>query len=344
MMFHSEKEADIKSLPCVSTVLDNLEVKGQRHKLVIALHGWLSWNTKLSQSEIKELILSRINENDRREFSEFIDGLTSPYFYSCESRLFKSLCRESCILKRNPEKEKLFKKLDALFLEGEWLKEYSFMGFKFRKTDLVGLVGDPGSGKSIFALNFAAFCIEHGMSVVYLNLDQDDRLLAKRAAGLITGLTEEEFKDNKEFIAESLKRFSETFMVSSENEFDGIIKAVKTSAADVLIVDHVGNLKAKGSQYEKMKTIAEFLKDTAKEYKMIVLAISHIRKSDSAPHLHSARDANLAEASDLFLGLKNYGETITVTSFKVRDGLKSSSLIAADWRRSRLVLKESRHV
>ena len=179
------------------------------------------------------------------------------------------------------------------------------------KGELMAVIADTGVGKSAFAQTIAM----HARPLVVLNFSMElpgtlvfERQLAMKHA-VTQAEIEQTYKNNERWDMHNLHHIytCEATRLTAD-DMEEIVDDMPDTP-DVLIVDYIGLMSAKGSRgrYERMSDAAEELKSLAKRTKTIVIVVCQVsRKEGNDPEifLHDAKDSGSIEnSSGLLLGL-----------------------------------------
>lgn len=321
---------------CIFKLINSGPIKGQRHitsmriashllhymhlpinMTIAAIHNW--WGD-MSDKELEDL--------DRT-----IRNVKEKYRYGCNDVVLKAHCENTCAYWTGKDYMGTFTGLvDGYNLYVKMIDEnqyidldsiYPAIGSRFRifNNDLVGIVGSPGTGKSTMAMDIALRMINNNPDtlVVWSNIDQSNELLIRRFVQWKLTMTVEqaENKQNYNSATNVLRKLQNNVKLSNIATIEEIEKNITEwkdkglrKKPDLWIIDHVGNLQTNMEGYERMRYIGKRLKAIPKDTNTMVVAISHIPRSQHRSKIldvTSARDANLGEAADVMLGLDKTG-------------------------------------
>lgn len=331
---------------CINSILSNNPVKGQRHITLLRVISHLVHYLHLPQQSVLAVAEEWINRSDNdikpEEINRLYKDVSEKYRFGCNDPVLASMCSNKCryYLGRNymgdyVDIRQTFDEYMRKINNKEYIDlheiypEFIENEFIVFNTDLIGIVGAPGAGKSTMAVDMAMrhLATKEEAHILLQNLDNSHELAIRRMIQWYTSYSKETILRpqgvEKYEIAKALDFIEKRVTIVQDDDVDALDELVSDyekqlpKKPTMVIVDHVGNLNCKYNGYDKMKYLGDALKAIAKRYKIIVVAIGHIRKQDARENIitsESARDANLGSASDLLIGV----------SFKDSDYLTSN--------------------
>lgn len=249
---------------------------------------------------------------------------------------YKNIAIDFIFKKYHEDKETLVKKIDEVknikLLENQYITTermldvlskqnsqvktgYSKLDkyLRIEQNDLIILAGGTGTGKTSFALNLLSNMSKEN-KCVYFNMEMSERTLYKRLTAIESGLeitklnnfatlTSEELKKVNFAISEIEKR--EIVLINGKQTLDNLSKTLKSVDSDkplLVILDHIGLIKTKGSSlYEKMTNIAKEIRTLCFECNCTVIALCQLsrdsQKRGDIPKLQDLRDSGEIEQS-----------------------------------------------
>ena len=162
----------------------------------------------------------------------------------------------------------------------------------------VTLAGNPGHGKSVFAINLGAHAAAHGVAVGYVSLEMTHRQLAVRNLAIRTG-TEVRYLERgsdyrhdkaQEAAARMLALDDEPFAVNDQAFHDvsdvlAVMADWKTHGVTLFIVDYMQLMGSTGvTGPEEVALVSRSIRGFAREHRVITLALSQFNRETSRNH------------------------------------------------------------
>ena len=213
------------------------------------------------------------------------------------------------------------------------------------RGDMTILAARPKVGKTSLALAIVRRLSETGRPVIYFSLEMTRRQISNRIVSALTGIPVARlahatvYRDEERMFAETLSEIAawplhiDDRSAATVPELRAQIARIESTkrAPDVVVVDHLGYLRAEGSRsgYESMTRISRGLRALAKDTDVALLAISqmgraieHREASEREPRLSDLRESGALEedASNVMFLIRPQGE---------RDQDVSATLIVA---------------
>jgi hypothetical protein len=161
------------------------------------------------------------------------------------------------------------------------------------------LAGNPGSFKSVVALNMMAYWARCGESCAYFSADSDEFTVAKRSSAILTGDAEPQVEANLARDENDVYRYPEQVerytraLAALENvqffyrtmDIDGIVRSLKTFEAfygaypSVVFLDNLMDYVEASTEWEQMRTLTRQLDVVARETKAHVVILHHTSES-----------------------------------------------------------------
>lgn len=202
------------------------------------------------------------------------------------------------------------------------------------KKELVVLGGFTGVGKSYIAGQLVANVLKNGFKVAYFSLEISAEMIVARMLGGLSGikptrilggwLTLEENTTKEKAIAELLCYQDALEIHDSVYELDEILRLIP-EGTDLVVVDFVQNVIAKGEEYERLSRVALELQKAAKRLNACVLAISQVsnraaREGSETPVLEYKGSGGIAQVADLGFWIDPKDSGLQLTLRKNRRG------------------------
>ena len=322
---------------CINTILMEPPKKGERHNTALRIASHLNHYTRLPKQSGEAVLTSWLKNED--EISEdyikrLFSDVSDKYRYGCNDPILQNICSPKCMFYKGKNYMSSKIKISEIYNDyvnkienGDFIDlskiypEFIKNEFMIFNSDLVGIVGSPGAGKSTMAIDMAMRHLSVAKEKAYIilqNLDNSHELAIRRMIQWLTGLNKESImrpeRNNLKIIKDAVKTIESHFYIISDPSIDAVDELVNKweknfpQKPTMIIIDHVGVLETNQNLdgYSRMKYLGDRLKSIAKNNSVIVIAIGHIRKADSTANIitaESARDANLGSASDLLIGL-----------------------------------------
>lgn len=198
------------------------------------------------------------------------------------------------------------------------------LGIHPMRGNLMVVMGSPGVGKSLFALNW---CLTMEQPSLLLSLDTDMATQASRACSILAGVTQQQVSARPLAWAQYLDRKNLMCRMYDLNlgtqELNELVKAEEEYwgvAPGLVIVDNVSNV-VKEMSYEAYRSSFLGLQKVARMRGCVVVALHHVKRDSSsgALSLHSGQYSGEQEA-EVVLGLWRSGPVLQVGVLKNRNG------------------------
>lgn len=204
----------------------------------------------------------------------------------------------------------------------------------FLKKELVILGGFTGVGKSYVASQLVSNVLQNGFKAVYFSLELSAEMIVARMLGALSGikptriiggwLTLEEVAAKEKAIAELLCCQDSLEIHDSVYELDEILKLIP-EGTDLVVVDFVQNVIAKGEEYERLSRVALELQKAAKKLNACVLTVSQVsnraaREGSEMPVLEYKGSGGIAQVADLGFWVEPKDGGLQLTLRKNRRG------------------------
>ena len=268
---------------------------GERNNKLYKQAYFLFVNTDLHEKSIKELI-SCINNSapDPLPLSE-INTLVN-------SARSNRKNKQNEILKISMFSDMWQSFIDSLNEENNKI-DLVFKGlnelFKGKQRGRLGIVlGYGGAKKSLYGQNACFENIVRGNRCIYSNMEMGTAELTTRFINIClsghTGLASQDleiiYKQGRDITGslETMKELLTNRLIVSENSnmtserYDELIEKISNEIgrADILIVDGMSMMGGTGTEVERMNEHSKSLKELAKKWNILVLAICHVSKGD----------------------------------------------------------------
>jgi len=157
---------------------------------------------------------------------------------------------------------------------------------RFRYGATTMIAGQPGSFKSVLALNMLIrWCRDHKLSAMYFSADSDEFTVAKRCAGILTGMPSEqvelEFRQRGQALLESLLVLKTTRFEYRTLDMEEIsdrlhsFEQVYGAFPDVVFIDNLMNFVDVTGDWARMLQMTVDLDVLARETKSHVMVLHH---------------------------------------------------------------------
>jgi RecA-family ATPase len=156
----------------------------------------------------------------------------------------------------------------------------------FRRGATSMLAGNPGSFKSILALNMLVFWARTGLNVMYFSADSDEYTVARRVSAIMTGdadeMVEQRFAAGESGrYAGALSTLGSVRLVYRATDMDGIaiqlrsFEAVYGAYPDVIFIDNLMDYVDAAGEWELMRTMTRELDVAARETRAHICVLHH---------------------------------------------------------------------
>jgi len=158
---------------------------------------------------------------------------------------------------------------------------------KFGKDWLVMVAAKTNQGKTSWTLNVAVDLVKQGNSVLILPIENGIDFVGKRLLSIMCNKTDEDFsylgeEDWNKIIEDVVDKQIYFALPSLEDLFETILKSRRYFNTNVVVIDHLDMLirESSDSTVVAMDKLLKKLKTFAFENKILIFAVSHIRKDD----------------------------------------------------------------
>lgn len=157
-------------------------------------------------------------------------------------------------------------------------------GAAFRRKSVAMIAGEPGSFKSVFALNAVTFWARQGLGVLYFSADGDELTVLRREVSIMTGVEHASNYSALEGAAPALRDFDHlrfvyvTGTVKTMDEYNCAFEADYGRFPDVIVVDNAMDFTEGTVGAEEWMAIRQLLKDAvrfAAASNALVLVLHH---------------------------------------------------------------------
>lgn len=197
---------------------------------------------------------------------------------------------------------------------------------KMSDGDLVIYTGGSGSGKSLFLLNSSIYMMEQGLNVMYITLELNPELCARRMDSMVTRLSQKDLYTDLDTTHKFVKSFASKtggstrikYMpsgtkVSEISAFCDEYMITTGKKIDVLCVDYLDlmepgkDLNKSSGTFDKDKAVAEEVRNFGQEFGTLILTASQLNRqavgSEDLDHSHIAGGISKINTADLVLGI-----------------------------------------
>ncbi|MDD5405997.1 MAG: DnaB-like helicase C-terminal domain-containing protein [Sulfurovaceae bacterium] len=183
----------------------------------------------------------------------------------------------------------------------------------FEPGDLVMIAARPSMGKTSLATEIVEYSLNHGVGVLFDSLEMDSykimrRLISARSDESITnikrGLVRDfaKFKEAKEFYLKApLHLHDKSYIPIAQLRAKAIKIFRKNPNVKLWVIDHLRYIKLPGLNIpQELSAAMKVLKATAKEYGVVVIALSQLNRANESrvnkrPMLSDLRDSGAVE-------------------------------------------------
>lgn len=200
------------------------------------------------------------------------------------------------------------------------------LGVSPLRGNLVTVMGAPGVGKSLFALNW---CLNVPELSVLVSLDTDMPTQAVRACSILAGVKTEAVLERPDAWAQYLEQrnlrcrmYDLSMSVKDLNDLVLAETEYWGQVPGLVVVDNVANMVG-DMTYESFRSAFIGLQKVARLRSTVVVALHHVKRDSSSGKLslHSGSYAGEQE-SEVVLGLwRSSGEALQVGILKNRNGM-----------------------
>ena len=214
----------------------------------------------------------------------------------------------------------------------------SYIG-RLDRQDVTVIGARPAVGKSAFSAQIALQMSNHGYRTGFVPLEMSEEQVAERMIAMYSWIPLQRVRNGIKFLNDEEKKFtmacnalekSSLYLIPHANTTNELYSVVKTLKLDILVVDYLQLLRAKGTyKGNRASEVAEIsgdLKNIAKELNCHVILLSQLnRKSEEKqkPTMAELRESGAIEqdASNIIMlwNLKTEGEK-GVEVVKCRNG------------------------
>lgn len=205
---------------------------------------------------------------------------------------------------------------------------------RFRRGQLHVIAGQPGGGKTLFALWYAVKC---GQPVLYFNADSDEGTMANRAGAILLNRPVQGIKDLRGSEAEVLLEdaiHDLTRRVRIEPDphpsLDGIYEEVQAyvevfgRCPAAIFVDNLMNIQSTTeSEWTGLRDAMLSLHGLARQTESAVIALHHTSENSSRPNYPGPMRSTMGKVNQLpevILTVARDGDLFHVAAVKNRDG------------------------
>lgn len=195
----------------------------------------------------------------------------------------------------------------------------------WQRSDLILIGARPAVGKTALMVNMAAHAAKAGKSVGIISAEQPAAQIAQRLLSLESGIPAWKLRNPRKLHDDDwaaittatvrLRDLKVQIFDASAPDMAAVRIAAKGFKADVIFIDYVQRLKAKGEIYERVSAIAQGLKELARDLHVPVVALAQINRAGAAKatlaHLKGSGD--LEQEADLVLILEREDKAQTAT-------------------------------
>lgn len=207
------------------------------------------------------------------------------------------------------------------------------MTFRHGATSMIA--GNPGSFKSVLALNMLTYWAQCGLSGLYFSADSDEYTVARRVGAMITGDSDQTVEINME--RGELRRYADaiggslqsTEFVYESLDMDGIAASVQTFESvygdypDVVFIDNLMDYVESADEWGLMRAMTRDLDVLARKTESHICALHHTSESvalPGAPPPSKAVQGKVTQKARLVLTVAAVGMNLLVACVKNTNG------------------------
>jgi len=288
---------------------------------------------KISLHDIQDIVMNFVS---KAEFEEYVKRLTKKKQLSFFDKLFHKYFQKFSEAKINDKlgvlinlKEELIKSnttsksyiVHGKEMYDEWLEKYGKpIKYKakfgipkldkeiggLRGTELVIVVADTGLGKTNLLLNFVHNMLKQNKKILFFSLEMGVDELLDRFIPIAGNTNAEDIRERatqKQFLQstiDNLKKNNLKIISDGDITSDDVVNEMINQKPDVVFVDYLQRLadvRGTGSEMERLRSIAQKLKNGALKLKIPVITPAQVDKASSLSG--SYRIENVAGAKDI---------------------------------------------
>ena len=205
--------------------------------------------------------------------------------------------------------------------------------FRYGATSMIA--GQPGSFKSVLALNMAIYWARQGLTVLYFSADSDEYTVIKRISAMLTGVPEPEVEDDiiqgkiRRYTRELSKTLGSVEFAYSDMDMEGIARTCQTFEAvygdypSVIFIDNLMDYVPGEGEWELMRNMTRELDVLARQTKAHVCILHHVSEANARPDQPPARkeiQGKITQKPRLVLTVSAVGTFLKVACVKNTNG------------------------
>lgn len=198
---------------------------------------------------------------------------------------------------------------------------------KFSQGDLIFYMGGSGTGKSLFLMNTARYAMMQGLNVMYVTLELNPELCARRMYSMVTGMSQKDLYTDLNLTQGIVKKFEsdhsngsvqlkympsgtkvgevtafcEEFMITTGKKLDML-------CVDYLdLVDPSRTLGTSSNVFDKDKIVSEEIRNFGQEHGITIITAAQAGRSavgaEDLDHSHISGGISKINTADLVLGI-----------------------------------------
>lgn len=287
---------------CMQKLYNRGAIDGRGHSDSLRLASWLK-RMGMPIAAALHVLKGWYNFVDTDDQEKVVESVyTKSYVYSCDDVVMKEFCDEKCIffnqgwtdesntnmvnnaddlLTNLKEYKKMLDSAGWIDLQDVWpaMKE----SYRIYPGEVAMFTGDTGMGKSALVQKIL---VSISLKVLYLNLEMNESLAARRLLQVGHGMTKwEVIKSIGRMSDDELKRpIQHIEMVSIAPKHTEVVREVRSRKPDLLVIDTSDAIEVDGSgnnEIYQLKMVIEMMRRLAQQQQMIVIAVHHINKDAS---------------------------------------------------------------
>jgi replicative DNA helicase len=197
---------------------------------------------------------------------------------------------------------------------------------KYSQGDLIFFVGGSGSGKSLFLMNTAIYGMEQNLNVMYITLELNPELCARRMYSMITKMSQKELYVNLQTTEGLVKKFETSTGGKTQIKYMPSGTKVSEIAAfceefmittgkkiDILCIDYLDlvdpsrSLSKSANVFDKDKAVSEEIRNFGQEHGITIVSAAQAGRSavgvEDLDHSHISGGISKINTADLVLGI-----------------------------------------
>lgn len=187
------------------------------------------------------------------------------------------------------------------------------LDMRLYRNQIVMIVGQPGSGKSLFTLNLCTKMAQDGVRVLYVTADTDSETMMLRAAASVSQQTVQECftmigTSAEAIVEDAVATFDHNLVFADEPQpsMEDLQKQILAASEawgdypDVIVVDTLGNLAPGGDQeWAELRAAMSNFHSLCRKTGACVILLHHVSENASNPDYPAPLKAVMGKLSAL---------------------------------------------